>query len=352
MTLNEVRTFLRTSENYVLFRLPNEKMGRLIVSDHTDVSEAFPSSLEQLKNSFLMFPFSLGNHPILSISSKNLHFFELDDDSFRAPLKSEAQPSRPTPAYCEAFDKFVSAVRGGAFEKLVLSRTSSCLVPLQEPLSLFLRACAENSDAMVYLFHSSETGDWMGASPELLLTGDDAQLRTVALAGTMRNRDDAPVALSEWGDKERLEQSIVVDYIRGCISCFGTLKDEWGPYPVSAGHVSHLRTDFYFFMEQERRSDFITAIHPTPAVCGLPKESSLRFILDNEGYDREYYSGFMGWTDENGKMHLYVNIRCMKLVGSMAHFFAGGGILASSDLQSEWMETEEKMATMKRLLLD
>ena len=78
----------------------------------------------------------------------------------------------------------------------------------------------------------------------------------------------------------------------------------------------------------------------------------MRFIMENEGYDRSYYSGFLGWTDGNGKTHLFVNIRCVRLADSEAQFFAGGGILASSDLISEWNETEEKMTTMKRLLFD
>lgn len=352
MTLNEVRNVMRTAENYVLFRLPNEKRGCVVSSDRLDVMDRLSSSSVCLNDSFVMFPFSTDNHPILAIPSKNLDFFELDDMSARASSEVKRPGSLPDDAYSSSFEKFVMAVRERRFEKLVLSRTSHCAIPPLDRLDLFRKACAEYPDAMVYLFHSSLSGDWLGASPELLLTGDDTQSRTVALAGTMCNQDAHAVKISEWGEKERLEQSIVADYLRERIVCFGTLKDEWGPYSVSAGHVSHLRTDFYFFMDKDCRSDFISAIHPTPAVCGLPKEESMRFIMENEGYDRSYYSGFLGWTDGNGKTHLFVNIRCVRLADSEAQFFAGGGILASSDLLSEWNETEEKMTTMKRLLFD
>ena len=352
MTLNEVRNVMRTAENYVLFRLPNEKRGCVISSDRLDVMDRLPSSSVCLNDSFVMSPFSTDNHPILAIPSKNLDFFELDDMSARASSEVKRPGSLPDDAYSSSFEKFVMAVRERRFEKLVLSRTSHCAIPPLDRLDLFRKACAEYPDAMVYLFHSSLSGDWLGASPELLLTGDDTQSRTVALAGTMCNQDAHAVKISEWGEKERLEQRIVADYLRERIVCFGTLKDEWGPYSVSAGHVSHLRTDFYFFMDKDRRSEFISAIHPTPAVCGLPKEESMRFIMENEGYDRSYYSGFLGWTDGDGKTHLYVNIRCVRMSDSEAQFFAGGGILASSDLLSEWNETEEKMTTMKRLLFN
>ncbi|MBO7428306.1 MAG: isochorismate synthase [Paludibacteraceae bacterium] len=352
MTLNEVRILLRTAENYALFRLPNEKRGCVISSDRLDVLDHLPSSFVRLNDSFVMFPFSTDHHPILAIPSKNLDFFEMEEMPLRVSSEAKRSGSLPDEAYSSSFHKFVEAVRERRFEKLVLSRTSHCGTPQLDRLDLFRKACAEYPDAMVYLFHSPLSGDWLGASPELLLTGDDAQFRTVALAGTMRNQDEHAVKISDWGEKERLEQRIVADYLRERIACFGTLKDEWGPYSVSAGHVSHLRTDFYFFMDKDRRSEFISAIHPTPAVCGLPKEESMRFIMENEGYDRSYYSSFLGWTDGNGKTHLYVNIRCVRLSDTEAQFFAGGGILASSDLLSEWNETEEKMTTMKRLLFD
>lgn len=351
MTLSDVRILLEDYDDFVLFRMPNERRGFVVFSDKADSYDCLPSSFHAMRNSFVMSPFSLDKHKTISISSDRIVSFELDDIPVCVADGVSFTTSEPDGSYREAFGEFVSAVRDGRFEKLVLSRSSLVEISPQNKLYLFCKACSVYPDAMVYLFHSSLSGDWLGASPELLLTGDDSQLRTVALAGTMKNVDGQTIKVSDWGEKERLEQRIVADYIRERIARFGTLKDEWGPYSISAGHISHLRTDFYFFMDEDRRSDFVAAIHPTPAVCGLPKEEARRFILDHEGYDREYYSGFLGWTDADGKTHLFVNLRCMKFSDTEATLFAGGGILASSDLHSEWMETEEKMATMKRLLL-
>ena len=102
---------------------------------------------------------------------------------------------------------------------------------------------------------------------------------------------------------------------------------EKGPYTARAGQLVHLKTDFYFLLKNtDNIGNLLQELHPTPAVCGLPKEDAFRFILENEGYDRSYYSGFTGWLD------------------------TGGGILASSEVESEWTETGDKMNTMKSIL--
>ncbi len=96
--------------------------------------------------------------------------------------------------------------------------------------------------------------------------------------------------------------------------------------------------------------DLLKRLHPTPAVCGLPKEKAYRFIQENEGYDRQYYSGFIGWLEPEGKSDLYVNLRCMNILSDRLVLYAGSGLLLSSEPESEWQETEAKMQTMRRLL--
>ena len=91
-------------------------------------------------------------------------------------------------------------------------------------------------------------------------------------------------------------------------------------------------------------------MHPTPAVCGIPKQESLHFIGKNEGYDRGFYSGVVGMLNPDGKTDLYVNLRCANITGHKIVLYAGGGILASSDMESEWQETEEKMKTIGNVI--
>lgn len=120
--------------------------------------------------------------------------------------------------------------------------------------------------------------------------------------------------------------------------------------PAFAGALSHLKTDFHFSLnDSQRLGDLLKLLHPTPAVCGLPKEEAYRFILDNEGYDRSYYSGFIGWLRPEGRTDLYVNLRCMNVKEDSLTLYAGGGLLASSELDDEFQETEKKMQTMQNL---
>ena len=91
-------------------------------------------------------------------------------------------------------------------------------------------------------------------------------------------------------------------------------------------------------------------LHPTPAVCGLPKEEAYRFIIDTENYDRSYYSGIIGWLAPEGDTTLYVNLRCMRIDKDTATLYAGGGILPTSEAESEWEETQHKMDTMRNIL--
>lgn len=349
MNIQDVRDYMKEEEHYVMFRLPNEKMAYCISSPHIRLFDTFPQQLSSLRNSFVFAPFSTQKHPILVLPMVNKIQLEMNE-TLPSSIKRTASECEPSADYCLAFQTFVSAVKAGKFQKLVLSRAETISVPTQDPIQLFQTLCAKYQNAMVYYFHSHHTGNWLGATPELLLSGDDVQLRTIALAGTVRNQGEMVVPLSNWGEKERLEQSIVADFIRNHILSFGQCKDEWGPYSVSAGHISHLRTDFYFTMNEDQRTSFINAIHPTPAVCGIPQEESMAFILANEGVDRGYYAGFLGTIEEECELNLYVNLRCMNFTDKSATLYAGGGILPTSDLQSEWNETEEKMNTLKTLL--
>lgn len=154
-----------------------------------------------------------------------------------------------------------------------------------------------------------------------------------------------------WDEKNRKEQDYVASYIRRQLLSLGIHSTENGPYPAYAGALSHLKTDFRFSLKDNKGlGDLLKVLHPTPAVCGLPKEEAYRFILQNEGYDRRYYSGFIGWLDPEGRTDIYVNLRCMHIEDEQLTLYAGGGLLASSELNDEWLETEKKLQTIKRLI--
>ena len=120
----------------------------------------------------------------------------------------------------------------------------------------------------------------------------------------------------------------------------------------------HLRTKVSGSLKHSASlKELIGVLHPTPAVCGLPREASRSFILKNEVYERRFYTGFLGELNvqyeksSTPKTVLFVNLRCMKINDNYsASLFIGGGITEDSNAEKEWEETISKSKTMKCVL--
>ena len=277
--------------------------------------------------------------------------------------------------YCQAFAAFMQELSAGGCGKLVLSRQQSVSLPAHfAALQAWARACSLYPNMMVSLVATKDGGMWLGSSPEILLSGSGAAFRTVALAGTMplspvsgqQQSNDAAVLpqLSDWSPKNRTEQQIVVDYIASLLQQHASCYSVVGPFTARAGKVVHLKSEFAFKLKTPSAlAAMVEALHPTPAVCGLPKERAFAFIQAHEGYNRSYYAGIVGPFNYQEHTALYVNLRCLRLEEPCcsllplsatadelpvrhATLFAGGGILSSSEVQDEFKETCAKMATL------
>ena len=116
----------------------------------------------------------------------------------------------------------------------------------------------------------------------------------------------------------------------------------------------HLQTTYLVDTKAIDFQQFATVmlelLHPTSAVCGMPKAEAMQFILENENYDREFYSGYLGPININNASNIFVNLRSMKICQNTAHIYAGAGITEDSDPEKEWNETEIKMKTMLNIL--
>ena len=310
----------------------DRQRGFVIAPFH--VSEACPIVLIQSELPGQPLPIEDGINP------DDFSVFPSEEESFLASCSEE---------YATCFHTFIEALSNHTFDKHVLSR---CLTIKKisefSPLTAFRIACRRYVHSYIYLCYTPQTGIWLGSTPEILLSGEKKEWNTVALAGTQPLQDGKLPQI--WDDKNRKEQDYVTSYIRHQLLSLGIRATENGPYPAYAGAFSHLKTDFLFSLKNsETLGELLNVLHPTPAVCGLPKEEAYRFILDNEGYDRSYYSGFIGWLDPDGRTDLYVNLRCMQVGKETLTFYAGGGLLASSELNDEWQETEKKLQTMRSL---
>lgn len=267
------------------------------------------------------------------------------------PNETEKASERKTKDnYIHCFNSFIKPLQEKTLDKLVLSRSLTLDREAGfSPAKAFYKACKQYMRSYVYLCHTPQTGTWLGGTPEIILSGEKGEWHTVALAGTQPLRNgELP---THWSDKNKREQQLVSNYIYDQLKSLGIDSVMEGPYSARAGALCHLKSDFRFTLNENKKlGDLLNLLHPTPAVCGLPKADAYRFILDHEGYDRRYYSGFIGWLNPEGRTDLYVNLRCMHIENSLFTLYAGGGLLSSSELSDEWQETEDKLQTMKALI--
>ena len=342
--------------SFALYRLPEEKEP-ILIEQNLGKTSTFESLAELNKKSgFIFAPFNpTKQSPILLIRADKIKkgwgaVEELSKD-FCKIVKPKANDTVSVDviephSYIEAFGKFLKALEMGKFEKLVLSRKACYPLPKKfSPISAFKKACEKYPNMMVSLCYSEEAGLWLGSTPEILLEGDKSQWHTVALAGTM-----AKTGQIHWSEKNKKEQEIVSNYIQDIIGKYGSEIEVKGPYTSEAGHLVHLKTDIVFNLkDQTSIGDILEQLHPTPAICGMPKAQAKDFILRNEGYDRSYYSGIIGPISYEDKTRLFVNLRCSQITDNEMILYAGGGLLPSSEFESEWEETQIKMNTMRNI---
>jgi isochorismate synthase len=262
------------------------------------------------------------------------------------------------PDFLSLVRKGVQAIESGAMQKVVLSRQAPAPISADlHPLDLFERLCTLYPNAFVSLISDPEVGTWAGATPEILVSIDRKGIfRTVSLAGTQARSNAERLSDALWRQKEIEEQALVSRYI---INCFKRIRlrefEELGPKTVQAGALMHLRTDFVVDIKAVKFPNLGTVmldlLHPTSAVCGMPKKASYQFILENEGYERGLYSGYLGPVNVMGETHQFVNLRCLQLRQQEAWLYAGAGITQDSVPEREWQETAMKMGIVAQALI-
>lgn len=229
--------------------------------------------------------------------------------------------------------------------KAVFSRIKHVRFEQEKLLQLFESLCLAYPSASVYLTSSKQFGTWIGASPELLMEVHKNQLFTVSLAGTKRTLENV-----EWGEKERVEQGLVTEFILENLKEIGVYELEGqGPYDVEAGPVTHLRTDISARIEAADIWKIAQSLHPTPAVSGFPRNEAMALIATVEPHNRSLYAGFFGLISAE-KTQLFVNLRCAQLQYDNLYLYLGGGYTKQSIPENEWTETENKSRTLLNII--
>ncbi|MEM6641662.1 MAG: chorismate-binding protein [Bacteroidota bacterium] len=259
-------------------------------------------------------------------------------------------------AYIHKVAEAKRQIEKGILEKVVLSRYSEEALPKGFSIwEYFQKLCTQYPDAFCSLSSIPGRGVWIGASPELLISDREGVFKTVSLAGTKKLKEGEALNNISWTQKEIEEQAFVSRYI---INCFKKLRlrefHEHGPKTVRAGKLAHLKTTFEVRYKEEAfeglSSQMATLLHPTSAVCGMPISEAKPWIQADEGYQREFYSGFLGPVNYEQSTDLFVNLRCAKILGDRIRFYAGAGITEDSIPEKEYEETEMKMDVLRQLV--
>ena len=305
---------------------------------------------------FVVAPFEVKTEqPIVVVCPDRMETIALTEHAELAKELETSGQTTPASDYAIDFANFHSQLQQGLFRKIVLARAvdETAATPV-EPVKLFYRACSLYPRLFIALVYTPQSGLWLTATPEILLEGGGGSWRTIALAGTMKLEKEQLDGEGEtvmWSTKNIEEQRIVATYVAECLEQFSADFREEGPRTVRAANLVHLRSDFTFTLPDDCHiGNLLGQLHPTPAVCGLPKRETFQFIIHNEHVPRRYYSGFMGPLNVQQSTHLYVSLRCMSIDGSHYRLYAGGGLLKDSVKQQEWQETEAKLETMRRCI--
>ena len=250
------------------------------------------------------------------------------------------------PNYLMQLNQLLSDLSQHKAEKVVFSRISKEQIEDAHDLEKVLTRLADKygDKALIYAVSDPELGTWVGATPEILLAGDNGVYSTMSLAGTKKDAD------TKWTRKEEREQQMVTDFIVHKLMEHQINEFEVeGPDTFYTGAVYHLKSVIRFRAKEHQVSELVTALNPTPAVCGLPRTKALSLIHAYESHKRSLYTGMIGRMDA-AAAQVFVNLRCMQLMSgenNSAAVYVGGGITAESNPEAEWEETVNKAATLK-----
>lgn len=375
--------------NYVLeqgfsvavWRKPKSSQIEIVIDENREIKK-LPLQLDELPPGFVIHPFAdqtdkkcyyLEAHKYLKISidgplEEEEFFKELESSPSKVKIDKLLRQNSATSrekidiysekSFLEQVEEGIRLIKQGELIKIVPARNKHIeLKGLLNISNVFLSLCGSYANAFVNFIHTPTLGTWIGASPELLIKTEENIFSTMSLAGTQKAEGENPLKNAAWTQKEIEEQALVSRYI---VNCFKKIRlreyEERGPKTVIAGNLLHLRSDFIVDMEAtgfpQLGTVMLDLLHPTSAVCGMPRDKALAFISSHESFDRSLFSGFIGPVNIDSITSIYVNLRTARLTDKYAVLYAGAGVTEDSDPAKEWEETEMKCDIIGKFLID
>lgn len=253
----------------------------------------------------------------------------------------------------------ISTMKQGKLDKVVLSRLLHLNMEDSIDLCALLQHMVTQNPGSYHFHHQLADGSALvGASPELLFRKQGKDFWSCPLAGSAK-RGTTPQLDKQIAQelltsaKDRHEHQLVVDKMREQLTGYcKTLTVPDAPHLISTPYLWHLASSIRGRLAESNESALQTAslLHPTPALSGFPHHTACQLIHTLEPFQREWFGGMVGWCDDQGNGEWVVTIRCAKIKAKQITLFAGAGIVAASDPQAEWLETETKLHTMLKAL--
>jgi len=248
-------------------------------------------------------------------------------------------------------DRALAAIESSSLSKVVLARRISAQSARPFDCARVLARLRQSVPACtIFSLRAPGGATFLGATPETLCRVRGRLLETEAIAGSAPGPGKPPLVPS---DKEAREHRAVVDGIEQALRPLcAELQIDASPGAIGLPHLRHLRTAVRGRLRGEvALSEIVSALHPTPAVGGVPRDRALQFLAEHEDLDRGWYAGPIGWVGD-GAAELAVAIRSALFRGGQADLFVGAGVVAGSTAEGEWLETEAKSFTLLEAIGD
>lgn len=349
---NKIQEQYKKKLPFVVYNKPNVKEVFGVFQQNMDLN-TITNQFD--KQGFVFAPFNTRDTTVLFPLSVSefMSGSMLEDDGIELQGISSTNIASKS-AHLDLVEKGVEAIKNERFKKVVLSRKEKVTLTKIDIVETYNKLLQTYPNAFVYVWFHPKVGLWFGATPETLLKLENNYFTTMALAGTQVYKENIEPT---WSQKEIDEQKFVTDYIVNKLSSFSKGLQVSETETVKAGSLVHLRTEIKGELDVVKENSLFSLVdllHPTPAVCGLPKEAAKQFILENENYNRSYYTGFLGELNmgelHKNDSHLFVNLRCMEIKNTEASIYVGGGITIESNSEKEWEETVAKSTIMLKVL--
>ena len=291
-----------------------------------------------------------------SISWEQLKHIKIDEDNKLSSIDRE--PDQDSNYFKSVVGSALEAIAVGELSKVVIAHTTE--IRSNQPFKLIdslnnLRQL--HPDCYIFSTSNGKGQHFVGASPERLISVQNRQLVTDALAGSAprgtNNTEDLHLANSLLKNrKEKREHQAVSDFMMQRLREIGLKPQQLPLQLLKLSNIQHLWTPIYAHLPADIEPlEIVALLHPTPAVAGVSTEIACKKIRQYEKCDRSLYAAPLGWIDYEGNGEFVVGIRSALIDGDRARLYAGAGIVSGSNPDREFDEVQLKLQSLLKALV-